>query len=80
MVGAAVIRLGLVGLGGEDLLYVKAVIVLPVVGLCWVEVLTEDVIWGCVGVRGARGLRHIAESIVTQVLVSRGSHCSSTSE
>ncbi len=67
LVGDAVIRLGLGGLGTEDLLDVKAVTALPIVGLCWIEVLIEV-------------LRHIAKSIVTQVLVSRGSRCSSASE
>ena len=65
MVGATVIRLGLGGLSIEDLLDVEAVAVLPVVGLYWVEVLTEDVVGGFVGVRGARVLRHRAKSIVT---------------
>ena len=65
MVGTAVIRLGLMVVGNEDLLDVKAVTVLPVVGLCWAEVLTKDVVGGCVGVRGARVFGHIAKSIVT---------------
>ena len=65
MVDATVIRLGLSGLGTEDLLDVEAVTALPVVGLYWVEVLTEDVIGGRVGVRDARVLRHRARSIVT---------------
>ena len=49
----------------EDLLNVEAVTALPVVSLSWVEVLTEDVVWSFVSVRGARVLRHIAKSIVT---------------
>ena len=65
MVSATVVRLELCCLGTEDLLDVKAVTVLPVVGLCWVEVLTKDVVWGVVDVEGARVLRHIAKSIVT---------------
>jgi len=65
LVGGAVIRLGLDELGTEDLLDVKAVTALPIVGLCWIEVLIEDIVWGFVGVRGARVLRHKAKSIVT---------------
>jgi len=49
----------------EDLLDIEAVTALPVVGLGWAEVLTEDVVGGCVGVRGARVFRHIARLIVT---------------
>ena len=37
LVGATVIRLGLSRFGTEDLLDIEAVTVLPVVGLCWVE-------------------------------------------
>ena len=80
MVGVTIIRLRLGSLHAVDLLDVEAVAALPVVGLCWVEVLTEDIVWSRVGVRSARVLRHIAKSIVTQVLVSRGSRCSSASE
>ncbi len=65
LIGATVVRLGLGSLCTEDLLDVEAVTALPVVGLCWVEVLTEDIVWSCVGVRSARVLRHIAKSIVT---------------
>ena len=53
MIGATVIRLGLGRLGTEDLLDVEAVTALPVMGLHWVEVLTEDIVWGRIGVRGA---------------------------
>jgi len=80
LVGARVTQLGLSDLGSEHLFYVEAVTMLPVVGFCRVEVLTEDVVWRHVGVRGARVLRHIAKSIVTQLLVSRGSRHSITSE
>jgi len=65
LVGATVTRLGLRGLGTEDLLDIEAVAALPIVSLCWVEVLTEDVVGGFVGVRGARALEHVAKSVVT---------------
>jgi len=64
LVGATVIRLGF-GFSTEDLLDVEAVTALPVVGLYWVEVLTEDIVQGRVGVRSARALRHKAKLIVT---------------
>jgi len=41
------------GLATVDLLYVEAVTALPVVCFRWVKVLTEDVVGGFVGVRGA---------------------------
>ncbi len=41
------------GLATIDLLDIEAVTMLPVVCLCWVEMLTEDVVGGFVGVRSA---------------------------
>jgi len=53
LISTAVVRLGLSRLGTEDLLDIEAVTVLPIVGLCLVEVLTEDVVRGFVGVESA---------------------------
>ena len=53
MVGASVIRLGLLGGGTKDLLDIEAVTTLPAMCLCWVKVLTEDVVGSFVGVRRA---------------------------